>query len=46
MTLRQHPVLTGTAAERPTTGAHTGQVFIATDTGAKTIWDGSTWVAV
>ncbi len=46
MTLRQASVLTGMAAERPAAGDFIGRVFIASDTGAKSVWTGSTWLGV
>lgn len=44
MALRQSPVLTGNAAERPASGNFVGQHYVAVDTGAASVWDGSAWV--
>lgn len=45
MALLHAPVLSGNAVERPATGNFVGQVFVAIDTGAASIWDGSAWAA-
>lgn len=45
MTLLNSPVLAGNASERPTTGSFPGQHFVAIDTGAASVWNGSSWVA-